>query len=385
MSSILGQTLQTAPSQTAPTQQSNPFANGISVAHTGANGAATNWGVTWDPTLNSYVANTGFGVAPIFTQNQWNQANSPLYANQGSYQGPAANEAWSNATPVNSVTGQPTTAGSTFSYHVGNVTPSNGLTIYGKNGATQNIQYGQQNGYWVPTSASGFNNQTSIGDQILQGAAIAGAAIPTGAALGNLMGLTSVPMTASPGAAALGGSAPAGVGGAVGGVGGAVGGVGGAAPGMTVDLSALPGQIADTAAANVAPQLAADAGAISANSAGAIAADAGAGGGLLGSLSNIGSGSNLLSGLGSASKLLKAGLLGTSLIGSALSKPGSNSPAPQTVGPAAALTPYSQSFINQIRGLGAQNGAFIPGNLLNPAPVNAGLLARTQLGMQKRP
>lgn len=140
-------------------------------------------------------------------------------------------------------------------------------------GGTQSVYYNPQG---QATDVSGHNPDTgSLLDNIIKYGAMAGGAVAAG---GGLMGFGSP----GPGAAALGGSSDlvAGAGAAAPELGGAAG------TGMTFDNSALVDQIANTAGANVAPQLASDASNIAAQGMAGIEGDIGAGSSGLSSLLN---------------------------------------------------------------------------------------------------
>lgn len=142
-------------------------------------------------------------------------------------------------------------------------------------GGTQSVYYNPQG---QATDVAGHNPDTgSLLDSLIKYGAMAGGAVAAG---GGLLGLG----TPGPGAAALGGS-PVELGGGAGAFVGPPADLAGAG-GMTFDNSALVDQIANTAGANVAPQLASDASSIAAQGAAGIAGDVGAGSSDLSSLLN---------------------------------------------------------------------------------------------------
>lgn len=228
----------------------NPYANGISVAGTGAGGAATNWGVQWDPTMNSYAANTGFGMAPIYTANQWNQ----LTSNRSGGQNPMS-PLMSMLGPNSGFQGTinaPTAAGGFGGY---SLNPGSPFSIATPGGGSQSVQYklDPATGYYIPSKATSVGSGASPMDQIIQYGALAGAALPLAAGVGAMAGLGTgaggslfgVPVTAGPGATALGGSADLGT--AVGAAGGAGAGTGGA-----LTYNSVPGQWGGQAGAPIA-------------------------------------------------------------------------------------------------------------------------------------
>lgn len=255
----------------------NPYTQGLMVAGTGPAGASTNWATQMTP--NGLVANTGFGQAPIYTADQFNQwassGNSPFYDLKGPFNGNAP--AWANQAPNSGLS-----AGSTFVIH----TPD---------GGQQNIDYklDPKTGYYVPSSASGASNSTGLVDNLIKYGAMAGSAVAGGA---GALGYGS----AGPGASALGGSADA-IGGAAGGA--AAGGAAAGGGAMTFDPSGMADQIAATAGQNVAPQLATDASNIAAAGDAGITADIGSGGSSL--LSSLNSAKTTYDRIKLANQLLK--------------------------------------------------------------------------------
>jgi hypothetical protein len=206
--------------QTSP----NPYPNGVSVAGTGPNGSATVWKTGYLASLGVWVANTGFGIAPIYTDDQMpsivgmNQANGIFLKGYPSHQfATFTDNDISNGIDLSSVgldTSGPgpvvgpvmyTIQGPSTTY----TNPGALLQIKTSSGGTQTVWYTRgAGGYWIPSHAQG-NAKPSVPlfAQLIEAGAIIGAAIATVGATGILG-----PTTAGPGAEAIGGSAAADVG-----------------------------------------------------------------------------------------------------------------------------------------------------------------------------
>lgn len=264
----------------------NPYASGISVAGTGPNNSATNWGVTWDPATGTYAANTGFGMAPIYNASQF--ASLVPNTQTGAIKG-LGNESFALSAPAGATTNpfDPGTYVDPVTGQIAFQTAAAGNTLGINTGGTgqQDIVYklDPATGYYIPASASGTSGGTSLVDNLIKYGAIAGGAVAAGA---GAMGYGS----AGPGASAVGGSAD--VPGAASGLGDVaqsfpiaaqapaqtsqlapLSGYGGSG-GMAFDPSSLVQGAADSANTSVGPQLAADQSAIAGQGMAGITADA---------------------------------------------------------------------------------------------------------------
>ena len=172
----------------------NPYAKGLNVAGTGANGASTNFGVTWNPTIGAYgVQTAGGGFAPIYTASQFsNLANGFTSANgaQETFPGSGVTQAEYNANPeqyqgnyANNAYQAPTAGAA--------------LNIVNKGGGRTNVDYtlDPKTGYYVPNAMKGTGQDSwwqSTGLPLAAFAAVAapaaatalGAGAATGAATG---------------------------------------------------------------------------------------------------------------------------------------------------------------------------------------------------------
>ena len=185
----------------------NPYAKGLNIAGTGANGASTNFSTVWDPQTSTWGVQTGSGIVPIFTASQMGGISSSLPSNYSfspnsidtsGYDGP------SQYAPAQ--------------------TP--GLTIQNSNGGSTTAGYtlDPSTGYYIPTSMQGRGAPSS---------SLLGGILPPLEVIGGAAGL-SAGIGALAGGAASGGAVDAATtGGSVGGASGAVGDVGMAAAAPT--------------------------------------------------------------------------------------------------------------------------------------------------------
>ena len=187
----------------------NPYPNGVSVS---GGGSAAPWSVAWYPALNVWVANTGFGFAPIYTPEQF--PSIAVSTDAGSFQATAhipgtPAEQWmdprlsstrDSLTPQNSPDSASVTLES--SKVASSLGPGSSLVIQTPDGGSQVVDYRWDGTYWAPTAVQGFGKPgTSWFDTMIEAGAIIGATIATA---GTAAGFATGP---GPGAAAIGGSA----------------------------------------------------------------------------------------------------------------------------------------------------------------------------------
>lgn len=312
----------------------NPYASGLLVAGTGPNGSSTNWTTQWDPATGTYAANSGFGLAPIYTADQFSQLMGKLPGNE-SFGGGAPNPLTYN--PDASKGSGPNLAGT-----VNAARPSAGENLIINTGqpggavspGMQDVSYmlDPKTGYYVPSSASGTAPfKQDILDTLVPGAilgtAAAGLGIGAAGALGAGGGAAAgeaaggVSSIADPTAGFIASAEPAGqIAGGIDIASAAPLAEAGAAslPAATFGLdqagnSSLINDIANAAAGSTAPQLAADNAAAAAAGDAGITADIGAGGSSLGdTLQSLGQNKSLVNAIG---KLLGGALGGGQGIG----------------------------------------------------------------------
>jgi hypothetical protein len=194
---------------TPGTTQVNPYPNGVVVAGTGPNNTATAWRTAFYPQLGLWIADSGFGIAPIYRTaadlaNTTTRANLiPYYRHSGLslYGIPAVSSRVLEGFVVRNPP-PPVYAGMD-------------LVILTKDGGQQYIWYRQDpsTGYWVPdhaqgTGAPGSNLFTIL---LVAGVIIVAAVVTYGASVGWFGGAAAVDTGAAAGgtAAAAGGGAAA--------------------------------------------------------------------------------------------------------------------------------------------------------------------------------
>lgn len=201
----------------------SPFPNGISVAGTGAGGSATIWRVGYYPALDLWVADTGFGIAPLYTAAQYRSIVAVLNGMFRLAGHPETSFGGSSAPGVTpspyAVVAQGFGIAAAYAPPVSLLTrayasyaftePGSVFSITTSDGGSQSIVYGQSGGYFVPVSARGMGSPgASLFDRLIQVGAIVGAAVVIGATLASEAGVlpSSVTVSAGPGAGAVGGS-----------------------------------------------------------------------------------------------------------------------------------------------------------------------------------
>jgi len=128
----------------------NPYASGVKVSGTGPNGSGSTWQTVQDPNTGIIYANTGFGMAPVYTADQYSQIQKGLPSNYSFYAGASSS-------------GQK--YGDPFSTYSADTTPTAGstLNIAQQNGGLQQVNYtlDPNTGYYVPSSAASQGNVNS--------------------------------------------------------------------------------------------------------------------------------------------------------------------------------------------------------------------------------
>jgi hypothetical protein len=184
----LGQTPVPAPREGATL--TNPYPNGVSVAGTGPNNTATSWRVGYHPEVGLWVADSGFGVAPLYrTAAEMGQLTSrahliPYYRH-----------------PTLSIYGFPAFGARVLEGFVArnpppNLYPGMDLVILTSDGGQQYIwyRYDGLTGYWVPAHAQGTGAPGSniFGELLIAGAVLAAVVVTYGAATGWFAGAGSL-------------------------------------------------------------------------------------------------------------------------------------------------------------------------------------------------
>jgi hypothetical protein len=231
-----------------------PFPKGVSVAGTGPGGSATTWQTAYYPSLGVWVANTGFGLAPIYRAADWLSLLTQDPAHGVTLKG-HLNHMFAGAPSTSTlIATDDSGAGIYGTEEVGPYSltidtvqdltripmlmvynPGAFLVITTSDGGTQNIDYRlDSTGYYVPAHAQGIGKGgMSLFDTLIMAGAMIGAAV---ASAGAAFGAT----TPGIGAEAVGGSAAA---------------AGTAAPGALVaDVAAVaaPVDVASTTAPEIA-------------------------------------------------------------------------------------------------------------------------------------
>jgi hypothetical protein len=159
--------------QTPGQQLQNPYPNGVSVAGTGPNNTATRWRTAYYPAISAWVADSGFGIAPLYKTaadlaNMTSRANLiPYYRHAGL-----------------SIYGIPAVSSRVLEGFVVRNPPPNpypgmDLVILTSDGGQQYVWYrfDASTGYYVPAHAQGTG---APGSNIFTELAIAGAIIVAG-------------------------------------------------------------------------------------------------------------------------------------------------------------------------------------------------------------
>jgi hypothetical protein len=209
----------------------NPYPNGISVAGTGSTAP---WRIAYMPRLGIWVANTGFGAAPIYSDVDFARIFDQI---TGELVG------LPSVVMFDDFSRNPVLSAGQLSFTAGN-----GISIGTPDGGSQGVYYGydQSKGLWKPTSARGFSKpSTTLWDKLIEAGAIIGGAVALGASAAGYA------TSAGPGAEAVGGSAVS---------------VGTSAPAAAVDVTAsaagavapagvepLPAEIVNFAPPSIAP------------------------------------------------------------------------------------------------------------------------------------
>lgn len=229
----LGQTA--PPALPAGTQLVNPYPNGVSVAGTGPNNSATLWRVGFNPDVGLWIADSGFGVAPLYRNAaEMGQLTSaahliPYYRH-----------------PTLSIYGFPAYGARVLEGFVARnpppaLYPGMDLVILTADGGQQYVwyRYDGSTGYWVPAHAQGTGAPGSniFGELLIAGAVLAAAVVTYGAAAGWFAGvLPAIGGISATGAAGFVGSAAS----AAGAVAKLVGGGGGSAAPAGVPVVVVP-------------------------------------------------------------------------------------------------------------------------------------------------
>lgn len=172
----------------------NPYPNGINVAHTGPNNSAANFPLAYYPALGVWVAGIGGGIAPVYTTAQWpTLLDGNVFAHgtgiwafgmKGGH-----GEFFLGRQPSSLAPGAPTF-----------------WTNPNKSTSSQNYTYDSGTGYWIPSYAQSWGAPGSNlwQDLLIAGVIIAAVVITAGAA-----GAFAAPAAAAGGATAAGGTAAA--------------------------------------------------------------------------------------------------------------------------------------------------------------------------------
>lgn len=183
----------------------NPYPTGIKVAGTGPNGSATTWRTGWHTVLDVYVADTGFGIAPIYTDDDFQRivgiqpggiAILKGYPNE--YFATQSGAGAIDLGPGIDINGNPLEGMVELFTDSGNT-----LIIKTKDGGTQFVSYVFDGTRYIPSSAQGMAKPSvPFIDQFIMWTAIAATTVITAGGQTGLLG----PATPGPGPAALAGS-----------------------------------------------------------------------------------------------------------------------------------------------------------------------------------
>lgn len=183
----------------------NPYPQGISVAGTGPNGSSTTWRTGWHTTLEVYVADTGFGIAPIYTDADFpglvHAAPGGIALLKGYPNENFTSQSAAGAVDLGQgidINGNPLVGMVELYTDAGNM-----LTIMTKDGGSQTIWYTFDGTYYVPAHAQGkAKPSVPLVDSLVMWTAIAATVVITAGGPAGILG----PATPGPGAAALAGS-----------------------------------------------------------------------------------------------------------------------------------------------------------------------------------
>lgn len=231
--------------QTPGTTKVNPYPNGVSVAHTGPNNTATTWTTAYHVDWDTWVANSGFGLVPIFRDGEMSKFTD--FSLQYGWTGHGIVSYRLRGLPHEQFLRRLDGTGESADGIPGLLHFLEILNTVGNpTGGDQRVWYTKDaSGYWIPSYAEGHAAQhASIwGELAAIGAIIIASVVTYGAAAGWF---------AAAGAAEAGAGAAAGEAAAGAAVAGDVG-VGAATAG---DIAVTAGSVADVGAATVAPEIA---------------------------------------------------------------------------------------------------------------------------------